>query len=91
MMKMRSRNIVLLILAIIAVLLSGCGNPQKKAYKDISKRYKEVKYSGLPGYMTDEDYEKILVELEAINGYLDADIAADEIRDHLYDRVLSYL
>lgn len=84
MMKMRSRNIVLLILAIIAVL-------QKKAYKDISKRYKEVKYSGLPGYMTDEDYEKILVELEAINGYLDADIAADEIRDHLYDRVLSYL
>ena len=91
MMKMRTRNIVLLILAIIAVLLSGCGNPQKKAYKDISKRYKEVKYSGLPGYMTDEDYEKILVELEAINGYPDADIAADEIRDHLYERVLSYL
>ncbi len=89
--NLRSGKSVLFILTIIAILLSGCGNPQKKAYKDISKRYKDVKYSGLPGYMTDEDYEKILLELEAIAGYPDADIAADEIKDHLYGRVLTYL
>ena len=81
--------------ALCMMLLPGCGDTHAREYRKLLHELEKLRdhavYSVSYDTYYDEKYEEVLSGMEAMPGYRDADVLADEARTFFYGEALQLL